>query len=278
MWEEILEDLMEKMIENTSSDELVTAMDSNLIAFWAAYGRGNGSTLYTTSDVVWFYTGIQFPLFNGVLYAKLKPTGVKAVIDSLQAKIDEQGASALWWISPQSKPDNLGSLLEQQGLKPAGETPGMAIDLVLLENKPETITNFTIRKVGSMEMQALWARIAAIGTGFSDIATEEMVRLEETLSDPQYKAQHRYIGFLNDTPVATSALVLDSGVAGIYAVATIPEARRKGIGRFMTLIPLLEAKQIGYRVGILQASSMGYQIYKKIGFKDICKYRTYLQS
>jgi predicted acetyltransferase len=71
---------------------------------------------------------------------------------------------------------------------------------------------------------------------------------------------------------------LDSGVAGIYAVATIPEARGRGIGTIMTVMPLLEARQIGYRVGILQASSMGYSIYKKIGFKDVCKYRLYLQS
>jgi hypothetical protein len=269
---------MQKIIEDISSPELLTALESNMIAFWSAYGRANGSTLQATSNVVWFYTGIQVALCNGVLSAKLKSDAVKTTFDSLQAKIDEQGAPAFWWIGPQSKPDNLGSLLEQHGLEPAGEVPGMAIDLVLVDNKPETITNFTIQKVSNPEMQALWARIAAVGTGFPDVVTETMARIEATLADPQYKAQPRYIGLLNGTPVATSALVLDSGVAGIYAVATIPEARHKGIGRIMTMIPLLEAKQMGYRVGILQASSMGYPIYKKIGFKDVCKYRLYLQS
>ncbi|HXV99358.1 MAG TPA: hypothetical protein VEC93_13125 [Anaerolineae bacterium] len=269
---------MQKLIEDTSSPELLTASDSNMIAFWSAYGRANGSTWQATANVVWFYTGLQVPLCNGVLSAKLKADDVKATFDSLQAKIDEQGAPAFWWIGPQSKPDNLGSLLEQHGLEPAGEVPGMAIDLVLMDNKPETITNFTIQKVSNTDMQALWARIAAIGMGFPDVVTEAMARVEATLTDPQYKAQHRYIGLLDDTPVATSALVLDSGVAGIYAVATIPEARNKGIGRIMTVIPLLEAKQMGYRVGILQASSMGYPIYKKIGFKEVCKYRLYLQS
>jgi len=269
---------MQKIIEDIPSHELLTALESSMIAFWSAYGRANGSTLQATSNVVWFYTGIQVPLFNGVLSVTLKPDGVKAIVDSLQARIDEQGAPAFWWIGPQSKPDNLGTLLEQHGLEPAGEVPGMAIDLVLIDNQPEMSTNFTIQKVSNTEMQALWARIAAVGTGFPDVVTEVMARVEATLTDPPYKAQHRYIGLLNGTPVATSALVLDSGVAGIYAVATIPEARRKGIGRIMTVIPLLEAKQIGYRVGILQASSMGYSIYEKIGFKDVCKYRLYLQS
>jgi GNAT superfamily N-acetyltransferase len=269
---------VQSIIENTSSDELLIALESNMIAFWSAYGRANGCTLQLTPDAVWFYTGIQTPLFNGVVSAKLNPENVKATFDSLQRKIDEKGSPALWWIGPQSQPDHLDTLFEPYGLQPAGEVPGMAIDLELLDNKLEMIPNFVIQKVDTTEMQARWARTAAVGTGFPDVAVEAMEQLEVTMTDPQYKAQYRYIGFLNGIPVATSALVLDSGVAGIYAVATIPEARRKGIGKIMTVMPLLEARQIGYRVGILQASSMGYPIYKKIGFKDVCMYKLYLQS
>ncbi len=270
--------MQDTIIEDTSSHEVLAALQSNMVAFWSAYGRAKGSTWQATSEVVWFYTGIKVPLFNGVLSADLNPDGVKATVDGLQAKLDEQGAPALWWIGPGSKPDHIGSLLEQHGLQPAGEVPGMAIDLVRMDSKPEMPTNFTVQKVSKPEMQSLWGRIAAVGTGFPGDAVDAMARLEATLGDTQYMAQHRYIGSLNGTPVATSAMVLDSGVAGIYAVATIPQARRKGIGRIMTVTPLLEARQIGYRVGTLQASSMGYPIYKKIGFKDVCKYRLYLQA
>ena len=83
---------------------------------------------------------------------------------------------------------------------------------------------------------------------------------------------------MQDTPIATSALVLDAGVAGIYAVATLPEARRKGIGRMMSMRALLDARQQGYRVGVLQASAMGYPVYKQIGFREVCRYELYLQS
>jgi ribosomal protein S18 acetylase RimI-like enzyme len=269
---------MQNLIDDISSDTLLNALVSNMAAFWSAYGRGNGCTLHATSNVVWFYTGIQVALFNAVVFAKMKHEDVEATIASLQAKIDEHGVPALWWLGPQSTPENLGALLEQYGLQSAGETPGMAADLAALNSMPKNIQNFTMKKVSSVEMQALWGQIAALGTGFSETATTQMAQLEASLTDPQYKAQHRYIGFLDDTPVATSAMVLDSGVAGIYAVATIPQARRKGIGEFMTVMPLLEAQQFGYRVGILQASSMGYPIYKRIGFKDVCKFNIYMQS
>jgi hypothetical protein len=33
---------MQRMIEDTSSGELLTALESNMIAFWSVYGRANG--------------------------------------------------------------------------------------------------------------------------------------------------------------------------------------------------------------------------------------------
>ena len=50
---------MQRIVEDTASHDLLTALESNMIAFWSAYGRGNGNTLRATTSVVWFYTGIQ---------------------------------------------------------------------------------------------------------------------------------------------------------------------------------------------------------------------------
>ena len=73
-------------------------------------------------------------------------------------------------------------------------------------------------------------------------------------------------------------MVLDAGVAGIHNVATIPEARSQGTGKLMTLNPLFEKTELGYRVATLPASLMGYPLYQQMGFKDICKLQLYLHA
>jgi len=269
---------MHTVLHDISSGELLPALESNMVAFWSPYGRGPGGTVVSSPRLAWFYTGIPSPLFNGVLSVRLDRGDVEDVVDHLKAKIATHGAPALWWIGPLSKPDDIDELLRHHGIVPAGEVPAMAIDLARLATTHAPIVRFTIRRVEGAQMRALWARTAAVGTGFTEEVSDAMVAVENALADPDYDAQHRYIGFLDGRPVATSAMVLHAGVAGIYAVATLPAARLRGIGTAMTAAPLLEARRMGYRVGILQASSAGHMLYRALGFEDVSRYVLYLQS
>ena len=269
---------MPRMIDHVSAPDLLASLDTNMIAYWLPYGRAATSRFAADDTVAWFYTGVPHPLFNGVMGAALKAEAIAPLVATLGAFITQGGAPLLWWVGPLAEPADLGTRLARLGLQPAGEAPAMAIELARLPEAPEAVADFIVRPVDGAEAQALWARIAARGSEFPAPAVDALEALERTLADQGYRAQRRYVGFLDGVPVATSALVLEAGVAGIYAVATIPEARGKGVGRLMTLKPLIEARAIGYRVGILQASSMGHPIYEKIGFADVGTYRLYLQA
>jgi GNAT superfamily N-acetyltransferase len=118
-----------------------------------------------------------------------------------------------------------------------------------------------------------WSDVICAAIEFPDTAPDTVYRLEQGrgLGDPPT----RYLGLLNGTPVAGAALHLAAGVAGIYAVGTLPEARGQGIGAAITLKPYLDARAQGYSVGILQSSSMGYKVYQRLGFRKLCDLTVY---
>jgi GNAT superfamily N-acetyltransferase len=84
-----------------------------------------------------------------------------------------------------------------------------------------------------------------------------------------------YVGSLRSEPVGASRLFVGGGVAGTYAVGTVPNKRRQGIGTAMTLAPLLEARRLGYRIGVLRGAEMALGIYHRLGFTDVCRFGIY---
>ena len=186
---------------------------------------------------------------------------IAKVIENFAAK----QAPFCWWTSNSTQPADLGKYLEAQGLKYLGEFPGMAIDLSNLQSRacPKALEIIRVEDRTALES---WLRIAALGF---DIP----IGLVEELLPERYT---RYLALWQNTPVAISALYLDAGVAGIYFVATLPEARGKGFATQVVQTALEDAQKLGYRVAILQASAMGKNVYQRIGFQECCPIEIYL--
>ncbi len=76
-------------------------------------------------------------------------------------------------------------------------------------------------------------------------------------------------------PVAAAALFDGAGVAGVYNVVTVPEARRRGIGRAVTNAVLDEAVARGHTLAVLGASDLGLPVYRRLGFREVSRLRSY---
>jgi len=86
---------------------------------------------------------------------------------------------------------------------------------------------------------------------------------------------HHYLGRLSGEPVAISTLFLGAGAAVVYFVFTIEQARRRGVGAALTLAPPKTTREMGYRIGVLGSSGMGFPVYRRLGFREHCRSGTY---
>ena len=84
-----------------------------------------------------------------------------------------------------------------------------------------------------------------------------------------------WIATLHGEPVAAASLFEGAGVAGVYNVATVPEARGRGIGRAVTATVLAEAVARGHRLAVLGSSDLGFPVYRRLGFTEVSRLRSY---
>lgn len=267
---------MTEILLDTSESAMVEAIESNLLAYFPEFRHLPHAEVHFGPDVFWALTDVPYPLYNSVLDARFEPSQADAAIESAIARGRSRNVPLLWWIGPKTRPADLGRSLEAHGFVPAGSAPGMAADLNTLDETSSAPADLAITRVRDAESLARWCDLASVCFELPDFAAAAWRHWYKKVGVPEVSALTHYLGWRNGEPVAMGSMMLGAGVAGIYNVATLPSARRQGIGSAMTLAPLLEARAMGYRVGILQSSEMGVGVYRNLGFREYCRLDHYL--
>jgi GNAT superfamily N-acetyltransferase len=85
-----------------------------------------------------------------------------------------------------------------------------------------------------------------------------------------------FIAYLDDEPVSIALTIVSHGVAGIYWVGSLEQARGKGLGRAVTAAATNAGFELGADVASLQASPMGKPIYEAMGYETVFDYRLFI--
>jgi GNAT superfamily N-acetyltransferase len=269
---------MSEILQDLSAPALVTAIEENWFEVFRLFRHWPQAEVHDDPDMLWTITDIPYPLCNSVLRAQLEPDNVDAAIEAATARCRSRDVPLLWLIGPATRPANLGQYLEAHGVTYARESIGMAADFLELNEDLPAPPSLTIEQVSDVEILKQWCHTLVVGFEGLGFMEDAWLELWSTVGLGTQSPMYHYLGRLNGKPVATSSLFLGAGVAGIYDVVTLPEARRQGIGAAITLGPLREARALGYRVGILQASEMGFSVYHRIGFREYCRIGNYIME
>jgi GNAT superfamily N-acetyltransferase len=81
-----------------------------------------------------------------------------------------------------------------------------------------------------------------------------------------------YVGYQDGVAVTSGLGVRVGATIGVYNIATVESARRRGLGAAMTQRVVDDGAEAGCDVAILQSSEMGQPIYERLGFRVVSEY------
>jgi ribosomal protein S18 acetylase RimI-like enzyme len=261
--------LMDEIVTDLSPSALIAPVKNNLYAYFRLLGNSSLSKHAELPHAYRWHSPIPHPWFSGMLSTLPATDSTSNFIkESFSYFTSQKVTSFSWWLAPELSTSKWSKQLLPYGFHYSQDTPGMAIDLSKLQPIDNSRKDLIIRKVSDLAELQVWSQTFFQGyelpLEFTQIYFEMIASLGIRLPVLYY------LGYQDDQPVAASTLFLAAGVAGIYNVATLQTARGKGFGTALTLAPLLDAKSAGYQVGVLQSSKMGYNLYRRLGFWQVC--------
>jgi ribosomal protein S18 acetylase RimI-like enzyme len=250
-----------------SGPALAEAAGANFVVHAGWLQRRLPGMRVTDGEIVAIDSGLPCDTFNVVCAARLDGSGRESRIRAVIEHFGSAGRPFSWWVGPGDRPSDLPDLLVAAGLKESETELAMAADLDALPSGVAAPAGLRVERVGTARGVADFARVQAANWSPPDPEVLRFYELGSASLLSEDCPMHPYVGYLGQEPVAASELTLGGGVAGLYNVATREAYRRRGFGSALTLLPLLDANQRGYRTAVLQAAAEGVRIYERMGFQ-----------
>lgn len=267
-------------LTDVSEDGLKAAIEADQVAS-RVFAPEVPVEIHDDPDATWGIAGYPDPFRSTVVSARFRPDHADRRVREISAAYAARQTGFLWWVAPFHTPADLPRRLLGAGLRLEGIAPAMAMDLADLPRRealPAGLEIVPVRDVGTLrEFINVLALEMGVPEGSQNPAARHHAALLEAIP-PTLAAERvplRYLGLLDGRPVATSRVSIGGGVAGLYAVATLPDVRGRGIGRALTLAALEAGRSLGCRIGALQASDDGLPVYRRIGFRTMFEYAVY---
>ncbi len=258
---------MNEILNKISPNTIDFYIEKNLDDFYSKSSEHSNFLSRIEDKISWvFAKKADWP--DCIFRANFENLDVKKQIIEVKKLIQEGKAPNGWTVGPLTRPKNLGKTLEKCGFSNVYHQAGMSVELKNIKDRKIEKKDLKIKEVDNEESLKQWSEVVSQGFGIKvDFDLLKFLFLQEEV--------HFYLGKFEGKSVSTLMLCLSSGVAGLHAVSTLPEYRSKGFGLTISRTALIDAFQMGYRVGVLQASSLGERIYRKLGFKKYCDIISY---
>jgi hypothetical protein len=162
------------------------------------------------------------------------------------------------------------------GLREWGNAPAMVLDRRLSDAvAPAGVSLQRVESDADVADFANVMRRAYATYGMPDDVAAAVLGKRDVLVAPHVVA---FLARLDDgTPAAGAMTIVTHGVAGVYWVGTIPDARGRGLAELCTRAAGNAGFDLGAGIASLQASEMGEPVYRRMGYVEVTRYPSFVQ-
>jgi len=264
---------MDVMSSSCSSNEgpaknLVEVIECNMMSYWSWIYSSPVSRVEDEPEFLRLSCDVPHPMCNYVFRTRFPAREIDTKIDEMIDFFKSRSLPMSWMVGPCCRPSDLGERLASRGLVLESEVVGMTIDLRNLKEDAPTSETLTIKRVANEGDLQQYLRPFGVGFEFPDAVVTGWGRMNASHGFGAQLPRTDYVAMMNNEPVSCTSLFKTPDAAGIYCVATVPGMRRKGAATALIVNALREARDEGYKIGLLQAKAMGAGVYRRIGFVD----------
>jgi ribosomal protein S18 acetylase RimI-like enzyme len=226
----------------------------------------NGLLLYRTpvpDPVVW----------NGAIVTEESECSPSQLLERADAFFAPHAASYGFWTIG-SRDGGLAEFLSAGPAELVDDSPHMIVDTAAVAASPvpvELVVNEAGRRAFTDIAAAAFETIGAnpatwpiVYPTLESVCAEDVIAVTAKTSDGD--------------SVGAAMGYLAGDVCEVIHVATVPTARRRGIGAAVTSGVIAEARSRGATLAVLQATEHGEGVYRSLGFQEIGRYRLHLRT
>ncbi len=266
---------MPSFVISGTAEDFIKANEENFLSYTRTYASINQNYFLENKKVMLSLSKVDgvSMINNCVSKSCMEEIDIRETLNRFKAA----GRPVMWTIFPSTTPDDIEKILIKCGMVHLERNSLMYFDMTTLEENLNLPENLVIKQVNNIKALKEWARLNAIGFGLTDGIKKITIKGHADLFINKSIPGRHFVAYLNNKPVGTSSVFMANGVAGLYNITTLPEARGRGIGESITKYTMLSGKKSGYVIATLQATKKGLPVYEKIGFKSSCYMDFYLK-
>jgi GNAT superfamily N-acetyltransferase len=219
--------------------------------------------------------GVTFQMFNCAFLSVPVDSELELARRILQAGVHFRARGLDWayWVCNDWLQGPWGrrsrKVFQQHGLRHSVDLPGMEAARLLPPSR--VLPAIDVRRVTGVATREDFCAIGSLCFNvplpwFREVFDNEAV----------WESFESWVGYVDEEPVATAAVVLGGGALGVYNVATVPGHKHKGYAEATMRRALADAaRRHGVERTVLQSTAAGMRLYERMGYRAVTSISVY---